>query len=91
MDGINRRNFVKVAAAAGAIGSVKTFAISKPTQNDTELKVALVGCGGRGSGAAAQAMQVRKGIKLIAMADAFADKVDSSLARLKKTMKALTF
>ena len=87
MDGINRRNFVKAAAAAGAIGSVKTFAISKPTAPDSELKVALVGCGGRGSGAAVQAMQVRKGVKLVAMADAFSDKVESSLGRIKKTMK----
>jgi predicted dehydrogenase len=86
MNGLNRRNFVKAAAAVGAASSINSFAISKPTANDTELKVALVGCGGRGSGAAAQALQVRKGVKLIAMADAFADKVEGSLANLQKTM-----
>ena len=88
MDGLNRRNFVKVAAAAGAIGSVKSFAVAKPTANDTELRISLVGCGGRGSGAAAQALQCRKGIKLVAMADAFGDKVESSHGRIAKTMKA---
>ena len=87
MDGFNRRSFMKGAAAAGALTSVKSFAISKPTANDTEIKVALVGCGGRGSGAAMQAMQVRKGIKLVAMADAFDDKVQGSYDKLKKAMK----
>ena len=87
MDGFNRRNFMKGAAAAGALTSVKSFAISKPTANDTELKVALVGCGGRGSGAAQQAMAVRKGVKLVAMADAFGDKVEGSYNKLKKAMK----
>ena len=84
---LDRRSFMKGAAAAGALTGVKSFAVSKPTANDTELKVALVGCGGRGSGAAMQAMQVRKGIKLVAMADAFGDKVDGSYAKLKRTMK----
>lgn len=88
MDAFNRRNFIKTAATIGAAGTLNSsFAISKPTANDTELKIALVGCGGRGSGATAQALQVRKGLKLVAMADAFSDKVEGSYAKLAKNMK----
>ncbi len=86
MEAVNRRNFMKGVAAVGALTSVKSFGISKPTANDTELKVALIGCGGRGSGAALQAMQVRSGIKLVAMADAFGDKVQEAYGKLKKAM-----
>ncbi|MCH2207735.1 MAG: Gfo/Idh/MocA family oxidoreductase [Lentisphaerales bacterium] len=84
MDGFNRRAFVKASAAAGAMSSVKAFSVAKPTANDTELKVAVVGCGGRGTGAAVQALNVRKGIKVVAMADAFGDKVQSSYDKMKR-------
>ena len=84
MDGFNRRAFVKASAAAGAMSSVKAFSVAKPTANDTELKVAVVGCGGRGTGAAVQALNVRKGIKVVAMADAFKDRLEKSLNAIKQ-------
>lgn len=46
------------------------------------LKLSLIGCGGRGTGAANQALIADEGVKLIAMADVFPDKLDSSLERL---------
>jgi len=85
MNGFNRRNFVKGAAAISALSSVNTFAIDKKYTNDKVLKIALVGCGGRGTGAAFQAMNVRKGVKLVAMADAFEDKVKGSHANLTRS------
>jgi predicted dehydrogenase len=48
------------------------------------LKVGLIGCGGRGTGAAAQALQADKNVKLTAMGDAFSDRLEASLERLKK-------
>jgi predicted dehydrogenase len=48
------------------------------------LRVGLVGCGGRGSGAAADALRADKNAKLVAMADAFPDHLESSLKQLKK-------
>jgi hypothetical protein len=42
------------------------------------LKIALIGCGGRGTGAAAQALSVKEDVKLVAMADAFRDRLDDS-------------
>lgn len=43
-----------------------------------ELKVALIGCGGRGTGAAFQAFNTGHNIKLVAMGDAFKDRLDDS-------------
>lgn len=47
-----------------------------------EIKIALIGCGGRGTGAAAQALSTAGPVKLWAMADAFEDRLEGSLSRL---------
>ncbi len=49
-----------------------------------ELKVALIGCGGRGTGAALNILTAANGIKLVAFADVFADKIDACVEDLKK-------
>ena len=81
-----RRDFLKSSAvlagttlAAGVPLSRSVYAAGSDT-----FKVGLIGCGGRGSGAAANAMNAGKDIKLVAMADIFEDKLQSSRARLKK-------
>lgn len=87
-NGISRRTFFRnasMAAAGGLIlgsmpGSAGAFSGSK---NDM-LKVALVGCGGRGTGAANQALSADKGAQLVAMADAFRDRLDESYEGLSK-------
>jgi predicted dehydrogenase len=48
------------------------------------LKVGLVGCGGRGTGAASQALRADPNVRLTAMADAFTDHLDRSLGELQK-------
>jgi predicted dehydrogenase len=49
-----------------------------------EIKVALVGCGGRGTGAAGNAMSTRSGpIQLVAMADVFKNRLDNSYGGLQ--------
>ena len=55
--------------------------------NET-IKIALVGCGSRGTGAAAQALQTKEPVKLWAMADLFEDRLESSLANLIKGQAA---
>jgi predicted dehydrogenase len=79
---ISRRSFLWNSAAAGAA----TLAIHRGAHaaGSDILRVGLVGCGDRGSGAAANAMNADKGVRLVAMADAFGDRLDRSLARLKK-------
>jgi len=83
---ITRRKFVKgTAISAGAImtGALPASASAFVQGSDT-LKLAVVGCGGRGTGAANQALQADKNVELVAMADAFMDQVDKSLEDLSK-------
>src|SRR5437016_3872919 len=68
----------KSGAVAAATAAPGVFA----GHTDT-LKIALIGCGGRGSGAADQALRTAGPLKLVAMADAFSDRLESSLANLK--------
>jgi len=74
----SRRSFLKRTAGVGALAVVpQAYAAS-----DNLLRVGLVGCGGRGTGAAAQALAADPNVKLVAMADAFPDRIESSLATL---------
>ena len=83
---INRRNFVKSSAAlaGGVILNPLPVSASAFVAGAETLKVALIGCGGRGTGAAAQALSVKEDVKLVAMADAFRDRLDESYDNLKK-------
>ena len=81
-----RRTFVKQVTVAGAgvmLGGfpVSTFAYAPGKE---EIRIAVVGCGGRGTGAAAQAIKADPGVRLVAMADAFRDNVEKSLSNLKE-------
>ena len=82
--GITRRDFAKFTAAAGlATVLVDPIAAAK----EKPLKVGLLGCGGRGSGAAAQTLIGNKNIKLVAMADLFEDRLKGSLDGLMGNKK----
>ena len=76
----SRRDFVKQSSLLAGSLMAAPF-ISQATNyfsgSDTVIKVALIGCGGRGTGAAMQAMLSKQNVKLIAMADAFRDRIDS--------------
>lgn len=54
--------------------------------NDKKLKIALVGCGGRGTGAAVQALNADENVELVAMADTFEDRLKGSLMNISKEM-----
>ncbi len=85
-DSLSRRSFVKSSAlAAGGILAASTLS-ARPfgwLDGDDTIKVGLIGCGGRGTGAAVQALSTRQRVKLVAMADAFQD-------RLEKSYEAIT-
>jgi predicted dehydrogenase len=75
----SRRDFVKQTSilagglmAAPLMGHANFFSGS-----DDAIKVALIGCGGRGTGAAMQALLSKQNVKIVAMADAFADRLES--------------
>ena len=74
--GMTRRDFAKMTAAAG-LASFLVDPVAAAKQKP--LKVGLLGCGGRGSGAAAQTLIGNQNIKLVAMADLFEDRLKGSL------------
>ncbi len=76
-----RRDFLKTTAVLGGTLAVARHAYAA---GGDLLKVGLIGCGGRGSGAASQALRADKNVQLYAMADAFEDRLHDSLARLRK-------
>src|SRR3954468_20292778 len=83
-----RRDFMKTGTAA-AVGAALAATYAFPTgvyaQGSATLKVGLIGCGGRGSGAAAQALTADEGAELVAMGDMFADKLEASHHNLLAT------
>ena len=80
----SRRDFIKTSAVlGGALLTPLGFSASAAT-NDQKLKVGLIGCGGRGTGAANQALNADKNVVLTAMADIFETSLRSSLGTLQK-------
>jgi myo-inositol 2-dehydrogenase/D-chiro-inositol 1-dehydrogenase len=83
---LSRRNFLKGSALAMA-GTVAAGALSPARSahaaGSDQIKVALIGCGGRGSGAAANCLNVPDNLKLFAVADAFEDRARAALKRLR--------
>ena len=79
----SRRDFLKTSAAAALAGACHVAAQAHVAGNDL-LRVGLIGCGGRGTGAAAQALNADRNVQLVALADAFEDRLQQSLATLRK-------
>jgi predicted dehydrogenase len=80
----SRRQFLKASAAAAAGAAAVPLVHAAQGQARAVLKVGLIGCGGRGTGAAAQALNADPDARLWAMGDAFRDRLDGSLATLRK-------
>jgi predicted dehydrogenase len=82
----SRRDFLKYTTQIAATSALAAGIVPKiyAAENNT-LQLAVVGCGGRGTGAAGQAMSVQNGpVKLVAMADVFEGKLSQSYAGLKE-------
>src|SRR5687768_6306493 len=80
MSAPTRREVLQAAAVAGTLA----LAPHVHAAGGDTIRVGLVGCGGRGTGAAAQALKADKNVKLVAMADAFEDRLTQSLNALTK-------
>ncbi len=77
-----RRDFLAGSAALLGSAALERRALAASRRGDL-LRVGLVGCGGRGTGAAAQALSTAGEVRLTAMADLFADRLESSLRHLQ--------
>jgi len=82
-----RRNFVKTSAAAVAAGTllsglpINAFGASP----QGEIRIGLVGCGGRGTGAAYEALKASPSVKLVALGETFEDRLNAAYELLKST------
>src|SRR5688572_10987411 len=83
----SRREFIKAAGKATAAFSVLA-SVGLPhvhAAGSDQIRIALIGCGGRGGGAAKNALSVQKGgAKLVAMADVFENRLNNALRALKR-------
>ena len=80
----SRRDFIKQGSllAGGLIAAPLLSNANYFSGSDDVIKIALIGCGGRGTGAATQALVSKQNVKLVAMADAFRDNLDTCYKQL---------
>lgn len=83
-----RRDFVKqtgITASGIILSPWAASAFSGQSLVNDTIKVALIGCGGRGTGAITQALSTKENIQLVAMADVFRDRLDDCYGNLMKS------
>lgn len=84
---ISRRHFLKNSSAALAGTGLLTSSLranAPVARGEDEIRIGLIGCGGRGTGAAAQALSTAGPVRLVAMADAFPDRLQTSLESIQE-------
>ena len=88
-DSNSRRNFIKhTSLAAGGILAMPILSKANYFSGSADtIKIALVGCGDRGSGAAVQALSTKQNVQIVAMADAFRDRLDNSYKNISDALK----
>ena len=89
-DSSSRREFIKTGGKAAAVSVLANVAMPPVHAAGSDLiQVALIGCGGRGGCAAANALSVKRGpVKLVAMADLFPERLATDLTKLQQRFPA---
>ena len=82
---ITRRDAMKTAAALGATALVApAFGAMAARRADATLRVGVIGCGGRGTGATINTLEADSGTRIVALADLFPDRLNNSLGRIER-------
>jgi predicted dehydrogenase len=81
---LSRRQFLHASAAVSASAMAASLGPVAHAQGSGKLRVGLIGCGGRGTGAAIQHLQGNDNVTLVAMGDLFGDKLNGSRQRIGK-------
>jgi predicted dehydrogenase len=84
LDYTNRRRFLTTSGAAAAVMTFPNVLRGQEAQNNKVLKIGLIGCGGRGTGAASEALSADPNVQLWAIGDVFASQVGRALKHLQK-------
>jgi predicted dehydrogenase len=85
----SRRDFLRtstVAVVGGSLAANLAAPTSVHAQGDSTIKIGLIGCGGRGSGAVIDVLSTKENVKVVAMGDAFPFRLDKSLQDIKHKM-----
>ncbi len=80
----NRRQFLTTTGVAAAAMYFPTVLRGQEAQNNKILKIGLIGCGGRGTGAASEALSADPNVQLWAIGDVFASQIGRALKHLQK-------
>jgi len=80
---LTRRDLIRASASAAALAAIAPMAYAQQTET---LKVGLIGCGARGTGAAADISKSSAGIQITALADIYPDHITRSRESLKKSV-----
>jgi predicted dehydrogenase len=82
----SRRDFIlsSAAGAAALATGLRTVSAGAFVQGSDEIRVGLIGCGGRGTGAAKDAVEAASGVRVVSMGDIFQDQLDVSRGVLEK-------
>lgn len=85
----SRRDFVKeTSLLAGGLMAIPVLSQANYFSGSADtIKIAVIGCGGRGTGAAVQALSTKQNVQLVAMADAFKDRLDTSYKNISNALK----
>jgi predicted dehydrogenase len=80
---ITRRDFIKTSVGASLAAAIPGT-LGLHAQGSDTIRIGIVGCGGRGTGAAIDCLNAAPGVEIVAMGDLFMDRIDSSLKRIKE-------
>jgi predicted dehydrogenase len=85
--GLTRRDFIKTSAAASFAAAIPA-GLGLYAAGSDAIRVGVIGCGGRGTGAAIDAVNSSPGVEILALFDPFQDRIDSSLKKLREKVAA---
>jgi len=84
----SRRDFLKASSALAVASAVGIPTVGRSADlSNAKIKIGFIGCGGRGTGAASQALQADSNVELWAMGEVFRDKIDTALNVLTAQFK----
>ncbi len=85
--GSSRRDFLKATAAGTVAANLAAVANVHAGGAGSAIRIGLVGCGGRGTGAAEQCLLADPNVRLVTVGDAFRDRAEACLARLRQNQQ----
>jgi myo-inositol 2-dehydrogenase/D-chiro-inositol 1-dehydrogenase len=82
--GTTRRDFLKASTSVASAAALGALNVAAYAGGSDTIRVGMIGCGGRNTGAAAQALTADKGARLVAMCDIFMDRVKAVRKALRE-------